>query len=217
MFGLTKRFDGLWSMLSGSNVRLQAFMQMLNPSVLTKIVNLGVIGVAVSIVMSTGLDRYETSLEDELVLRGENRFTGQVKPETRSGPQPQRLEDYRVIVVRNLFKTTRGGVREASDSEEVKIEEMPLASLKLKLMGTVVTSDPAMRTAIIAEANGRNERMYREGESINGVTIKKILRFAVVLNTGQRDEVLKMETPEKKGQEGNQGESSELSIKRTPS
>jgi type II secretory pathway component PulC len=120
-------------------------------------------------------------------------------------------------VVRNLFKTTRGGVREASDREEVKIEEMPLASLKLKLMGTVVTSDPAMRTAIIAEANGRNERMYREGESINGVTIKKILRFAVVLNTGQRDEVLKMETPEKKGQEGNQGKSSELSIKRTPS
>ncbi|WP_462324778.1 hypothetical protein, partial [Desulfoplanes sp.] len=63
--------------------------------------------------------------------------------------------------------------------------------------------------------NGRNERMYREGESVKGATIKKILRYAVVLNTGKRDEVLKMETP-KNGKGAAKNQRSGRSINRTP-
>jgi general secretion pathway protein C len=216
MFGLTRGFEGLWSTLSGSKVgHLRLFVQMLSGSVPTNALNLAVIGMVVYMLMSSGLDGYKASLEDEIVLSGHDHVAEQIKPETRSGSRSQRLDDYGVIAARDLFGTARQSVKEESEKEEVKIEEMPLASLQLKLMGTVVASDPAMRTAIIAEANGRNERMYREGESVKGATIKKILRYAVVLNTGQRDEVLKMESAES-GKQTRTDQRSDQSANRTP-
>ena len=215
MFGLTKRLEGLGSILHGSKTGLQGIVQLLSASMLTKMLNFGVIVLIVGMLMFTGLDRYERSLKDEIALSGRPGTVKPVGPGTVSVSRSRRLGDYRSIEARNLFGTVKTAIKEEPTQEEVKIEEMPLASLKLKLMGTVVATDPAMRTAIIAEANGRNERMYREGESVKGATIKKILRYAVVLNTGKRDEVLKMETPEN-GKPAKENPRSGRSGNRTP-
>jgi type II secretory pathway component PulC len=195
MLELANRLDKLWSKVPGVRAGWILMAQVFKLSVLMTLVNLGVVGLIVYLIVSTVLDRYETFRENEILLSGQSAVSGRVEPRKRPISRPRRLEEYRVIAARDLFGTAKNATREKADAEEVRIEEMPSASLKLKLMGTVVASDPAMRKAIIAEANGRNERMYREGESVKGVVIKKILRYAVVLDTGQREEVLKMERP----------------------
>ncbi|WP_462324144.1 type II secretion system protein N, partial [Desulfoplanes sp.] len=170
MFGLTKGLAGLGAMFTGSKAGLQVVGQILSVPVLTRLVNLAVITLVVCMLMFAWLDRYETVLDDETTLSGQDSFTGQPGSKVGTPSRSKGLGEYRAIAGRDLFGTVKHAVTEEPKQEEVEIEQMPLASLRLKLMGTVVASDPAMRTAVIAEANGRNERMYREGESVKGAT-----------------------------------------------
>lgn len=196
MQGLTRGLEGLGTMLGTFQARLAPLTQMLNVSVVTTVINVVVITLVVYMLVAAGLDRQKTALDTEIAVNPPRVSTPGPPPKSLPGPRARRLEDYRSIAARDLFGTEKQAARQgAASEEEVKIEKMPPASLQLKLLGTAVTSDAAMRTAIIAEAGGRNERMYREGEDVKGATIKKILRYAVVLNTGKRDEVLKMEVP----------------------
>jgi general secretion pathway protein C len=133
-------------------------------------------------------------LENELLLFSPHIVSENSSPQIQKNGSVAHLKEYAGIAARNLFATQKDAQATSDKEEELIIEDMPLASLKLKLMGTVVVSEPSMSSAIIAEANGRNEQLYREGESVKGAKIKKILRNAVVVNTGKRDEVLKMDT-----------------------
>ncbi|GAU08022.1 hypothetical protein DPF_0723 [Desulfoplanes formicivorans] len=184
-------------MLRGFRTGLTPLVQMINATVLTTVINVLVIVLVVYMLVAAGLKRDRVALENRAIVNSHRETVRQPRAKPLAGPRLRRLEEYRSIAARDLFGTGKQAVKPGDDKEEVRIENMPLASLQLRLMGTVVASDPAMRKAIIAEANGRNERMYREGDRVKGATIKKILRYAVVLNTGKRDEVLKMEIPRK--------------------
>ncbi len=188
---------GLGSLIHSSRTGVQLVGQMLSTSVLTSVLNVLVITLVVSMLVFSGLERYQATLEDSIQgdcltpIRSDGLSKGTASL-ARDASTGRNFAAYKTIAARNLFETvSNGSVRPAA--EEIEIEQMPLASLQLKLMGTVASGEPAMRTAIIAEANGRNEQIYREGEMVKEATVKKILRYAVVLNTGKRDEVLRME------------------------
>jgi general secretion pathway protein C len=120
-----------------------------------------------------------------------------VSPKPKATVRP--LEDYKIIIERNLFGVTRD---QASDpQEDVSIEGLPvsLKVLGLKLVGTVVGDDAAVSLAIIDDQSTRKQDLYREGDQVGQALLKKILRNKVVLNTGSRDEVLTMEFEEKAG------------------
>ncbi|MFP3870669.1 MAG: type II secretion system protein GspC [Syntrophobacteria bacterium] len=107
------------------------------------------------------------------------------------------LEDYAIIAKRNLF----GGVSQEQSSpppEEVDLDGIPQAvkSLGLKLVGTVVAAEPVDNFAIIEDIGTRTQQIYHEGDRLKQTLVKRILRHNVIINTGERDEVLTMEQEE---------------------
>jgi general secretion pathway protein C len=118
-----------------------------------------------------------------------------LKPQAAVRP----LEDYNIIVERNLF----GGSKEegSATQEEISLEGLPVALkvLGLKLVGTVVGDDAAVNLAIIDNQSTRKQELFHEGDRVGEALVKKILRNKVVLNTGSGDEVLTMEPEEKAG------------------
>jgi general secretion pathway protein C len=107
--------------------------------------------------------------------------------------QPRTLASYEQIVNVNIF----GGDAWGTVREEIDLESIPLAldSLRLRLVGTVVGGDVRANIAFIEDLQAKSQEMYREGDQVKNVTVKRILRNSVVINTGKRDEVLTMETP----------------------
>jgi general secretion pathway protein C len=103
------------------------------------------------------------------------------------------LSAYEQIVSVNIF----GGDAKGSPREEIDLESIPmaLASLRLKLVGTVIdgNGNEGANIAFIEDLQAKAQNMYREGDQVKNVTVRRILRNSVVINTGQRDEVLTME------------------------
>jgi len=102
------------------------------------------------------------------------------------------LEEYSIIAERNLFGSSKEEV--STPEEEVSLEGIPVAvnSLGLKLIGTVVTDEPKMNRAIIANKATRKQESYHEGDRIGEVLVKKIVRDNVIISTGRGDQVLTM-------------------------
>jgi len=190
---------GLGTRFPASGSRWIGYVFVPDSPVVTRGFNLVVIALIVGMLVSAHLETRKRILENELVVSRPMSGSENIPQKPQGRGTVTRLNDYAGIAARNLFATTKGALdnNAGGQEEELVIEDMPLASLKLKLLGTVVASEAGMSTAIIAEANGRNEQMYREGESVKGAKVKKILRNAVVVNTGKRDEVLKMDTGKK--------------------
>ena len=105
------------------------------------------------------------------------------------GHQKPPLDDYRLIIDRNIFGSSD------RTPEEVKAEEIEAlepTSLKLALLGTVAGS-PQNAVAVIEETDKRKQGLYKVGDSIQNAIIKMILRGKVVLRVENRDEILTME------------------------
>jgi general secretion pathway protein C len=66
-------------------------------------------------------------------------------------------------------------------------------------VGTAVTEKPEENIAFIEIRRGRKQGAYQEGDEVEKVRVKKILRHNVIINTGKRDEVLTMEPEENSG------------------
>lgn len=99
------------------------------------------------------------------------------------------LSDYDPIVERNLFNTKSGtGQR----PEPVDLENLQPTSLNLKLLGTV-TGDKNKAFAVIQDAPGNPQQLYRIGDTFQNATLKMILREKVVLNVNNKDEILEIE------------------------
>jgi type II secretion system protein C len=107
-------------------------------------------------------------------------------------PRPKSLSTYEQIVAVNIFG---GDARGQAAPEEIDLQNIPLAldSLKLRLVGTAVGADGTANVAFIEDLQAKSQDMYREGEQVKNVTIKRILRSSVVINTGKRDEILTMD------------------------
>ena len=99
------------------------------------------------------------------------------------------LSHYDAIKERNLFKTDATADIKAPpiDPDTLKKTE-----LNLKLWGTV-TGLKDQTYAVIEESKTRKQNLYREGDTIQNATVKRVLREKVVLNVDGKDEVLEIE------------------------
>ena len=96
------------------------------------------------------------------------------------------LEAYAVIVERNLFRTTdRPIVVDQTDPNSLEA-----TALQLDLYGTIA-GEGGRGYAIIEERDKKRLRLYKVGDKVAGATIVKIMRNAVVLRLGDKDQVLK--------------------------
>ncbi|GBC64058.1 type II secretion system protein GspC [Desulfonema ishimotonii] len=105
------------------------------------------------------------------------------------------LSDYSTVEKRNLFDTPAqaGAVPPPTlpEPDTNTTEDLQLTALKIRLWGTV-TGDPSRACAVIEDSKKRKQNLYRQGDTIQGATIKKILREEVILNVNGKDEKLTM-------------------------
>ncbi len=96
------------------------------------------------------------------------------------------LESYSIIMERNLFRTTDRPI--AADLTDPN--SLEATALQLDLYGTIAGED-GKGYAIIEERDKKRQRLYKIGDKVSGATIVKIMRNAVVLRLGEKDQVLK--------------------------
>lgn len=112
---------------------------------------------------------------------------GRSGPGGRTTVETPPLSLYDSICARNLF-----GARNGPDGPgELDLDALPESRLGWKLLGTVMSGDPALRR-VAALINGKNE-IFRENDEVNQWTITRIERGAVVLARDGTVEVLRME------------------------
>lgn len=119
-----------------------------------------------------------------------------VETSTKTEATVRSLEDYSIIVERNLF----GGSESETPAleETVSVEDIPTAekSLGLKLIGTVAGDDAETSFAIIDNKKTRKQELYHEGDKAGEVLIKRILRNKVIIDAGRGEELLTLELEE---------------------
>ncbi|HET6488845.1 MAG TPA: type II secretion system protein N [Syntrophales bacterium] len=107
-----------------------------------------------------------------------------------SAPRPEiatePIESYDIITERNLFRTTDRPI--ATDLTDPN--SLEATALQLDLYGTIAGED-GKGYAIIEERDKKRQRLYKVGDKVSGATIVKIMRNAVVLRLGEKDQVLK--------------------------
>ena len=101
--------------------------------------------------------------------------------------------DYQAIIDRNIFGSIKGEANEVKTEESKQIDtSLEPTSLKIALLGTVV-GDRQSTLAVIEDKGKRRQDIYREGDTVQGAVIKKVLRGKVILRVGDRDEILTIE------------------------
>lgn len=149
--------------------------------------------VALSLVIYTGVGVFYRVVATRLRQVDSKTFVAREIPDDKGHEKPP-LDDYRLIVDRNIF----GSVNRSREEVEVKAEEIEAlepTSLKLALLGTA-TGSPQNAVAVIEETAKRQQGMFKVGDSIQNAIIKMILRGKVVLTVEDRDEILTMEEVE---------------------
>jgi general secretion pathway protein C len=117
-------------------------------------------------------------------------------PDMKEQGKPSRAL-YQAIVDRNIFVTAEA---EPEEKRVEELEELEPTSLKIALLGTVV-GGPQDGFAVIEEKGKRKQGLYRVGDSVQGATVKRILRGKVVLSVDEKDEILMMaEEPASRGE-----------------
>lgn len=100
----------------------------------------------------------------------------------------RRLSDYNIIFERNLFNSKE---IDLASQKSPAVSSLEKTSLQLKLWGTVTGKGTAAYAVI--ESQEKTQQLYREGEKIQGATLKQVLRDRVILRTAGKDEVLEMQ------------------------
>jgi general secretion pathway protein C len=154
--------------------------------------------VVVSVVVYFGVSAVVSVLEAELTPGP----LGESVPVTTSQALPSNshaLDQYAIITERNLFGGVAGN-SSLTHPDEAALAEMPpaLESLGLRLVGTVVTGTPELDLALIEDRDTGRQEFHHRGDRVKQAVIKRILRHHVIINAGERDEVLTME-PEASG------------------
>jgi|WetSurMetagenome_2_1015567.scaffolds.fasta_scaffold20118_2 general secretion pathway protein C len=105
-------------------------------------------------------------------------------PSTEAARDP--LESYNIIMERNLFRTADRPIA----TDQMDPSSLEATALQLDLYGTIAGQD-GKGYAIIEERDKKRQRLYKVGDKVGGATIVKIMRNAVVLRLGEKDQVLK--------------------------
>ncbi len=104
---------------------------------------------------------------------------------------------YDIILKRNLFKTKiKEAIQLNTKTEDIDFENLEETQLQLRLLGTVTGTKKLY--AVIENKKNRTQKLYSVGDSILGAVIKKILRHKVILVYKGKEQVLTMETEDKK-------------------
>ena len=101
-----------------------------------------------------------------------------------------RLTDFSVITKRNIFGATE---TDSCKQEAFNIEQLDPTSLDIALLGTVTDDMQDASYAVIREAGKTRQGLFRVGDSIQNAIVGKVLRGKVVLEVGDKAEVLYME------------------------
>lgn len=108
---------------------------------------------------------------------------------------------YQTIIDRNIFGSIGREAEEAQAEQRKEIETtLEPTSLKIALLGTVV-GDRQSTLAVIKDKAKKTQDLYREGDTVQGADIRKILRGKVILRVGGRDEILTIEESAASGSE----------------
>ena len=96
---------------------------------------------------------------------------------------------YRAIIDRDIFGSGEEVLQETGGED---LDDLEPTSLNVALLGTVVGAQQ-YAFAVIEEVNKRKQGLYKVGDSVQGATVKRILRGKVVLRVNDKDEILTME------------------------
>jgi general secretion pathway protein C len=99
------------------------------------------------------------------------------------------LDYYTAIIERDIFGSGEEVLQETGGED---VDDLEPTSLNVALLGTVVGAQQ-YAFAVIEEVNKKKQGLYKVGDSIQGATVKRILRGKVVLRVSNKDEILTME------------------------
>ena len=99
------------------------------------------------------------------------------------------LNYYRAIIDRDIFSSGEEVLQETGGED---LDDLEPTSLNVALLGTVVGGQQ-YAFAVIEEVKKRKQGLYKVGDSVQGATVKRILRGKVVLRVNDKDEILTME------------------------
>ncbi len=147
---------------------------------------------ALGVIMFLGVDLFYTIIGVQLRQVNTRKVIAHPAPGVREDHSlPSR--DYQAIIDRNIFGSMGSGAEEVKAEERKEIETiLEPTSLKIALLGTVI-GDQQSTLAVIKDKGKTREELYREGDTVQGAVIKKILRGKVILRVGGRNEVLTIE------------------------
>ncbi len=105
---------------------------------------------------------------------------------------------YQTIIKRNLFnaQVEEDQTPEEEVAQDVAPENLEPTKLKLVLWGTVTGSEVVY--AVIEDKKQRKQGLYEIGDVVQQATLKKIMRHGVVLNHNGKDQILEMESKNKR-------------------
>jgi general secretion pathway protein C len=152
---------------------------------------------ALSIVIYTGVGVFYRVVRARLTQVDTKTLVVQQHVPDDKGHQKPPLDDYQLIVDRNILGSADTTPEEVEAEE---IEALEPTSMKVALLGTV-TGNPQNAVAVIEETGKRKQGLYKVGDSIENAVIKMILRGKVVLRVENRDEILTMEEAAAQGAE----------------
>jgi type II secretion system protein C len=113
------------------------------------------------------------------------------------------LDHYHVVWERNLFGVSKAAL-DASGREKITATAIAVAGkdVGLKLIGTVVASNPVQNYAVIDVTTTREQGIFRENERAGKAVIRRILRNSVIIETdgGQRRRLTVEDGPAKAAQ-----------------
>jgi general secretion pathway protein C len=151
---------------------------------LQTIVNL----IAMAVISFLAVDLFYTIIGVQL-SRKHTQDIGVSRPPAVIKQEKPPLNYFSPLVERNLFASSEQITQEI---KEEGIENLEPTSLKIALLGTVVGSEQDS-FAIIEEKAGKNQALYKVGDSIQGAVVKGILRGKVILTVQGRDKILTIE------------------------
>lgn len=103
------------------------------------------------------------------------------------------LKYFSPILTRNAFKAARP---KPVVAKKKTIDQLPVAKLKAKLLGTIYSDVSVLSRAVTLEGN--KQKLVKIGDKLSGFTIVEIQRRAIVLQRGGQRQLLLIDTIDKK-------------------
>jgi type II secretory pathway component PulC len=99
--------------------------------------------------------------------------------------------DYRIILTRNLFGSATRDDAAKKGAETDTQAPLEATKLNIVLMGTAI-GDEAANRAFILDRQTNKQEVYELGDTVQGATIKEVMRGKVILSVNGKDEILDM-------------------------